>query len=200
VEREVMVRTRDDLAVLQDLPKGQNQVAHGFPVTPTFDALSYFTLQWFANAHMALSAYVKNVQPLTYTEPSPTEKPDVIVVNLRYYRAAYAPDSSDAPDGHTHIMLQPYQFVTRNAGKSAFYFSDVTIDNASGLPSRVHFIGPDDRDFSVDYSTIENHWLVTHAHYEETLFGPLHIGAVHVIADAAYDRFSFPNIAPDPRL
>jgi hypothetical protein len=47
---------------------------------------------------------------------------------------------------------------------------------------------------------VQGHWLVTHAHYEETLHGPLNIGRLHVIADATYDKFAFPDEAPDPRL
>lgn len=195
-----MVRTRDDLAVLQDLPKGRNQLSHGFPVTPTFDALSYFTLQWFASARMALTSYVKDVQPLTYADTSPAPKADVVVVNLRYYRAAYAADSSDAPGGRTHLLLRPYQFLTRTAPDNALYFSELSIDNADGLPARVSFAGPDGRAFTVDYAMIEQHWLVTHVHYEETIFGPLRIGAMHIIGDATYDGFTFPAQAPDPRL
>lgn len=195
-----MLRTADDTAILQDLPKGQRQRAHGFPITPTFDALSYFNLQWFAGARMNLSSYVKEIQPLTYEEASPAAKVDVVVINLRYYHAMYAADSSDTPNGHTHISMRPYQFLTRGAPQSALYFADVYIDNVTGLPSSVHFTGPENRDFTVDYGTIENHWLITHAHYEETLFGPLRIGALHVIANATYDSFTFPTAPPDPQL
>jgi hypothetical protein len=195
-----MVRTRDDLAVLQDLPKGRRQITpHAFPITPTFDALSYFSLHWAATAHMALTAYVQDVQPLTFMQATPAEKADVVVVNLRYYHATYAADSSDAPDGRTHISMRPYQFLTRGAPKNTFYFADLYINNTDGLPSRVHFSGPDE-DFAVDYDTMQEHWVVTHAHYEETVFGPLRLGALHVVADAAYDGFTFPSEPPDPAL
>jgi hypothetical protein len=196
VERAVAVRTRDDLAVLQDLPKGRRRLFHSFPVPPTFDALSYFSLHWAATAHMAISAYVDGVQPITYAQATPAAA-DVVVVNLRYYRATYAPDSSAAPDGQTHITLRPFQFVTRNAPRNTFYFADLYINNADGLPSRVHFAGPDNRDFLVEYAMIQQHWVVAHAHYEETVFGPLRIGALHVVADALYDDFAFPSQAPD---
>jgi len=194
-----LVRTRDDLAVLQDLPKGQRQLSHGFPVTPTFDALSYFSLHWFSTAHMAITAYVTDVQPITYAQATPAAA-DVVVVNLRYFHAEYAADSSAAPNGRTHISLRPFQFLTRNAPRNAFYFADLYINNADGLPSRVRFAGPDNREFLVDYATIGQHWMVTHAHYEETFFGPMRLGALHVLADATYDDFRFPSQAPDPRL
>jgi hypothetical protein len=199
IERQVMLRTSDDAAILQDLPKGQRQRARGFPVSPTFDALSYFTLQWSANARMALTAYVKDVHPLTYANVSPTPQADVVVINLRYYHATYAADSSDAPNGRTHISMYPYEFLMRKAPKNALYFNDLYIDNTTGLPASVRFKGPTST-FSVEYGRIENHWLVGKAHYEETLFGPLHIGAMHIIADAIYDGFSFPSTPPDPQL
>jgi hypothetical protein len=201
VIRAVQVRTRDDLAVLQDLPRGKNQLSHGFPVIPTFDALSYFTLAWRVGAHTEVSAWVHDVQPMTYTDPAANKDADVVVTRLRSYKADYASDSSDAPTGKTHITLEPFKFVTdKNNADTTFYLADVFIDNATGLPSRVRFSGADEKEFVVDYGTIEGHWLVTHAHYEETLHGPLRVGRLHVSADAVYSEFTFPTAAPDPRL
>jgi hypothetical protein len=201
VIRAVSVRTRDDLAVIQDLPQGRNQLGHGFPVTPSFDALSYFTLSWRVGAHTEVSSYVHDVTPLTYPD-APQSGADVVVVRLRAYKAEYAADSSDAPDGKTHITLVPYDFVKRQTLRpdSTFYLSDVVIDNATGLPAEVRYAGGDDIVFDVRYGMLENHWLVTHAHYEETLHGPLRIGRLHVSADAVYDNFTFPDAPPDPRL
>ena len=201
IARAVAVRTKDDLAVIQDLPRGANVLGRGFPITPSFDALSYFTLSWKVGAHGAFSAYVHDVTPLVY-DTSKTTSADVVVMRLLQYRAEYASDSSDATDGKTHITLVPYDFVKRRATKpdSTFYLSDVVIDNATQLPSSVRYRGGDDIDFAVDYAMTAGHWLVTHAHYEETLHGPLRIGRLHVIADAVYDQFAFPDGAPDPRL
>ena len=201
VIRAVSVRTRDDVAVIQDLPQGENQVAHGFPVTPSFDALSYFTLSWRVGARTDLTAYVHDVTPLTYSD-APHEGADVVVVRLHAYKAAYAADSSDAPGGTTHITLAPYDFVKRQVAHpdSTFFLSDLVIDNTTGLPADVRYQGGDDIVFDVQYGMRENHWVVTHAHYEETLHGPLRIGRLHVEADASYDDFGFPASAPDPRL
>lgn len=201
VLRAVAVRTKDDLAVIQDLPRGENQLGHGFPVTPVFDALSYFTLSWKVGAHGAFSAYVHDVVPLTY-DLAKTSTSDVVVVRLLQYRAEYATDSSDAPDGKTHIVMVPYDFVKKQARDpgSTFYLSDVVIDNATHLPTHVRYIGGDQIDFAVDYGSVQGRWLVQHAHYEETLHGPLGIGRLRVIADATYDQFAFPDGAPDPRL
>ena len=201
IARAVAVRTKDDLAVIQDLPRGANTVGHGFPIPPSFDALSYFTLSWKVGAHGAFSAYVHDVTPLTY-DMTKSKTADVVVMRLLQYRAEYAADSSDAMGGKTHITLVPYDFVKRRATKpdSTFYLSDVVIDNATQLPSRVRYRGGDDIDFAIDYAMTDGHWLVSHAHYEETLHGPLRIGRLHVIADAVYDQFAFPDGAPDPRL
>ena len=201
VERGVSVRTKDDLAVIQDLPQGRNALGHGFPITPAFDALSSFTLTWKIGAHFEMTSYVHDVTPLHY-EDQPASGADVVVFRLRQYRAAYADDSSDAAAGKTHITLTPYDFVKHAALKpgSTFYLSDLYIDNATDLPFKVRYQGGDDIDFSLTYAMPEGHWLVDHAHYEETLHGPLRIGRVHVIADASYDDFKFPDEAPDVRL
>ncbi len=201
VIRHVDVRTRDDLAVIQDLPRGANVLGHGFPITPAFDALSFFTLSWKVGFHMEMSSSVHDITPMTFDDPTQS-KADVVVFRLREYRADYASDSSDAANGVTHITFVPFDFVKRAVAKpdSTFYLSDVLIDNATDLPREVRFAGGDDIVFIVDYSTVAGHWLVSHAHYEETLQGPLRIGRLHVIADAHYDDFSFPDAAPDPRL
>ena len=202
VIRAVSVRTRDDLAVIQDLPQGRNQLGHGFPVTPSFDALSYFTLSWRVGAHTEVSAYVHDVTPLVYPDVK-DETADVIVVRLHQYKAEYAPDSSDAANGTTHITLEPYDFVKREAIKpgDTFYLSDLMIDNATGLPGG----GPLQRRrrYSLRRPIRNARRSLARdarAHYEETLHGPLSIGRLHVSADAQYDQFAFPATAPDPRL
>lgn len=201
VIRAVAVRTKDDAAVIQDLPQGANQLGHGFPVTPAFDALSTFTLSWHVGAHTEVSAYVHDVKPLHYDQVA-NAGADVVVVRLRQYRAEYADDSSDASDGKTHIRLVPFDFVKKEVAKpdSTFFLSDLVIDNATGLPAHVRYDGGDDIQFVVDYGMQSGHWVVEHAHYEETIHGPLRIGRLHVIADAKYSDFTFSAIAPDPRL
>jgi hypothetical protein len=200
VYRAVMVRTRDDLAVIQDLPQGRNQLGHGFPVPPTFDALSYFTLSWRVGYHQEVSSYVHDVTPLVYTDPANNGEFDVIVTRLRAYKAQYAPDSSEAPDGRTHLVLTPYQFIVSANSDETFYFNELYVDNATGLPSRVSYDGANGKKFVLDYGSVGGHWVLQHLHYEETLHGPLRIGYLHVIADADYDHFEFPDFPPDARL
>jgi hypothetical protein len=64
----------------------------------------------------------------------------------------------------------------------------------------VGFGGPDGLSFAVDYTWVEGHWLINHAHYEQTQFAPLRIGRVHAIVDADFSDFAFPASAPDSRL
>jgi hypothetical protein len=202
--RYVAARTDDDTAVVQDLPKGRSQITHAFPLLPTFDAISYFVLTGSANLRNSLEAYVHDVKPLEYQASSDTpqegKQPDVVVVRLRAYRVKYAPDSSESPDGRTHLTLEPYQFVTQNASKDNFFFDDLVCDNATNLPTHVSFSGPDGLQFVVDYTTVDGQWVVSRAHYEQTQFAPLRIGRAHAIIDATFDQFTFPRTAPDPRL
>jgi hypothetical protein len=198
--RAVSVRTRDDSAVIVDLPNGGTQVGRGFPITPSFDALSNFVLHWKIGIHQDVTSYVSDVEPLRYD--STTSDADVVVFRLRQYKAFYAKDSSDAPDGKTHVTLEPYDYVKKQAAKpdNTFYLADLYIDNSSGLPTEVTYTGGDDIRFTIDYGTFAGHWLIQHVHYEETLHGPLRVGRLHFSADAIYDEFAFPVNAPDPRL
>jgi len=199
VMRDVKARTRDDLAIMQDLPQGAERVGHAFPLLPTFDALSYFRLVGTGGPHNSLDSYVTDVQPLRYSGGQSTTGADVTVTNLRYYYAKYADDSSDDPNGKTHITLRPLPTLLRNY-RGNLFFSELVIDNQTHLPVRVVFTGLNDRTFAVDYLMVQNHWLVNRAFYEETEYGPLHIGRVHFTVDATFDQFAFPDSPPDPRL
>jgi hypothetical protein len=199
VSRAIEVRTRDDLAVLQDLPTGQNQVGHAFPVSPTFDALSYFQLDFHLGdpirRHNPLTA-VTMFQVLEYSDPVPSH-PEVAVVatSLRNYYAHYADDSNDRI---AHIIMEPLPALT-TGNHSDFYLHDVYIDLQTNLPTRITYHGPT-TDFELDYTEIEQHWLIDHAFYRRTFFGPLHIGQTSFTVDARYGMFTFPLVPNDVRL
>jgi hypothetical protein len=194
ISRQVESRTRDDFAVLQDLPRGQRQYAHSFPLIPTFDALSYFKVTFNGNRRDMLS-YVEPGPPITFTDPRATSTADVVVVMLRYYRATYAVDSNDRI---AHLLMDPLQTLTRG-NNSDFYIHDVYVDTATNLPTRVVYSGPTTV-FTTDYQVIQGHWLVTHATYTHTFFGPLRLGRVTATADATNSDFSFPATPSDPKL
>lgn len=200
IDRAIDVRTRDDLAILQDLPRGKRQSGRSFPLSPVFDPLSYFTLVGRGGPHDALEAYVRDVHPLQYDISAHTGA-DVVVQGLRAYRVAYAPDSTDDLGGFTHLVLTPYEFFTKRANmKSSLFFHDVFIANATGLPARVSFTGAFGRYFQVDLENVEGHQVVRNVVYDETLTAPLNLGALHVSIRATYDRYAFPAIAPAPEL
>jgi hypothetical protein len=207
IARAIETRTRDDLAVLQDLPAGQNQLGHAFPVPPTFDALSYFRLDFRLGdpmrQHNPLTAVTLlspapglPPQPLRFSDPVPS-RPDIAVVSttLRNYYAQYAPDSTE---GIAHIVMQPLRALTRD-NTSDFYLKDVYVDTATNLPTRIGYAGPT-TEFTIEYAVVENHWLIAHVHYVRTLVGPFHIGQTTFTTDASYSAFTFPALPGDPRL
>jgi hypothetical protein len=199
ISRAVTTRTDKDLAVLQDLPRGQNQLGQSFPLIPTFDALSYFHLNFRLGdpirRHNPLSGVVMDA-PLTFSAPQPSrEDVAVVVTTLRNYYAVYADDSTEQ---RAHIRMDPLPALTRN-NTSTFYLHDVYVDTSTHLPTRVTYRGPD-ADFDVDYTTIGDRWLVNHVYYRRTMNGPLRLGRVSFTVDAHYADFSFPETPTDPRL
>jgi len=194
VLRSVESRTKDDFAVLQDLPNGQRQYAHSFPLLPTFDALSYFRVTFNGNRRDLLS-YVEPGPPLTFKDPRETSHADVVVVSLRYYHASYAADSTDSI---AHIQMDALPTLTLG-NSSDFYIHDVYVDTATNLPTRVIYIGPTTT-FACDYGVFDSHWLVRHVAYTHTFYGPLKIGRVTASADATNHDFSFPATPSDPKV
>lgn len=194
IARQVETRTADDFAVLQDLPHGQRQYAHSFPVIPTFDALSYFRLDFNGSQRDTLS-FVHDVTPITFSDPRATSHADVVVTSLRNYRASYLPDSTDAL---AHIAMDPLPALTRG-NDSTFFLHDLYVDTATNLPTQVSYTGPT-ASFTCDYTVAEGHWLIRHAIYSQIFFGPLHLGRVTATAEATNSDFAFPATPSDPRL
>ena len=133
VERAVETRTADDFAVLQDLPRGQRQYGQSFPLIPTFDALSYFRIDYNGAQHRNLLSHVTTYAPITFSAPHATT-PGVTVVatTLRNYYAHYAEDSTDTK---AHLIMEPLRALTTN-NNSDFYLHEVYIDTAINLPLR----------------------------------------------------------------
>jgi hypothetical protein len=194
ISRAVETRTQDDFAVLQDLPKGQRQYGHSFPLVPTFDAISYFRVTFNGSGRNTLS-YVEPGPAITFKDPRESSTADVVVTSLRYYRASYAADTNDRI---AHIVMDPLPTLTRG-NSSDFYLHDVYVDTATNLPTRVVYEGPT-TNFACDYQTIGGHWLVTHATYSHTFYGPLRMGRVTGTAEATNSDFSFPATPGDPKL
>jgi len=207
IARAIEARTRDDLAVIQDLPRGENQLGHAFPVPPTFDAISYFRIDFHLGdpirAHNPLTAVTMvapapgvQPQPLRFSDPVPSRpEVSVVVTTLRNYYAQYASDSTDSV---AHIVMQPLPALTRD-NDSSFYLKDVYVDTATNLPTRIVYSGPA-TDFALDYKVIENHWLIAHVTYSRTLYALFRIGQTTFTTEATYSAFTFPATPADPRL
>jgi hypothetical protein len=194
IARQVETRTADDYAALQDLPRGQYQYAHSFPFIPTFDALSYFHIEFNGLQRDALS-YVEQVQPITFTDPRATSHADLVIISLKYYHAAYGDDTTDAL---AHIVMDPLPTLTTN-NTSTYYLHDVYVDTATNLPTRIVYEGPDAH-LTWDYTVVDGHWLVRHAILTQTVHGWLHIGQVTFTAEATNSDFHFPDPPSDPHL
>jgi len=199
IDRSVEARTADDYAVLQDLPQGQRQYGHSFPLLPTFDALSYFRLHFEmgdpVRLHNPLSAVTMSA-PITFTNPTASNAGvSVVATTLRNYYAHYADDSND---GRLHIVMDPLRALTNN-NTSTFYIHDVFIDPQTNLPTRVTYVGPS-TEFDIDYTTVETNWVVSHVTYHDTIFAPLHIGRTSYTVDARYDQFAFPAQPADRQI
>ena len=194
ISRAVETRTRDDFAALQDLPNGQRQYAHSFPLIPTFDAISYFRVTFNGSQRDTLS-YVEPGPPITFADPRTTSHADVVVVSLRYYHATYADDSNDRV---AHILMDALPSLT-HGNNSDFYIHDVYVDTESNLPTKVVYVGPTTT-FTCDYQVVEGHWLVSHATYVHTFYAPLRVGRITASAEATNHDFAFPAAPSDPKL
>lgn len=207
ISRAVEARTRDDLAVLQDLPQGQNQLGHSFPLPPTFDAISYFRIDFKLadpiRQHNPLTAVTMlppgpnlPAQPIKFVDAVPSRAEiAAVATSLRNYYAEYAPDSTDRL---AHIVMKPLPALTRN-NQSDFFLKDVYVDMETNLPTRIVYSGPA-TEFTVDYALNGEHWLITHATYRKTLVALFHIGQTTFTTEARFSGFTFPAAPKDERL
>ncbi|MGA3038581.1 MAG: hypothetical protein ABSE64_13965 [Vulcanimicrobiaceae bacterium] len=204
IDRLVSVRSADDAAILKDLPDGGQSMGRAFPISPTFDALAYFRLNTNVNWHKQITTSITgpdgsgSIIPITFKDPKPSDN-EVVVTSLRFYYPKFAPDSSDAPDGHMHITMTALPTLTNGNG-SDFYINDVVIDNATMLPLSVTYIGKDDRTFKIDYGFVGKTWIVKHAFFEQTVYSVLHVSRLHYTADATFEDYQFSDTSPDPRI
>jgi len=191
VNRSEVTRTSDGVTYMADLPRGAKRFEkEAFPLPPTFNAISAFNLQYGMSLNGKPSFHLSNVQALTYHRMDASDA-DVVVVSTRGYRVKFADDSSDDPHGTRHLLLTP-----THTAKNTYYFSEMFIDNTSGLPTRISYNGSNDFHMSFTYSTMNGRWIITTAHLESTLFGPLGIGRVHFIADTTFSDIAFSQTSP----
>ena len=197
VDRAVSLRTADDYAIVQDLPRGREQVGiHGFPFPANFDALSNFEYTWHVSMHGDLEVDLVRQNAPLFTPPTPgAQHVDVIVLRVANYKASYV----GAPDANPiHIHLEPLPGLIKKRTDIAFH--DVYVDPTTYLPTEVRFEGPDHQVLVVDYASVGPYWLVSHVAVDQTVYGPLRIGSAHVHAEAAFEGYQTSDTPPDPRL
>jgi hypothetical protein len=201
-EREVdcreITRTRDGMTHIVDMPNGGQRFAgQAFPISPSFNAVAAFDIHYGMSLRGVPSFQINNVHTLTYNHRDAADA-DAVVVSTRGYRVSFAPDSSEAVNGFRHILLEPTTAAKRRAPKDVYYFSEMVIANATGLPSRISYVGTNDFRMSFDYAMNAGNWLMTDAHIESTLAGPFGIGRVHFLAETTFSELATSATAPLP--
>jgi hypothetical protein len=193
--REV-TRTLDNVTYVEDLPRGGRRFANeAFPLPPSFNAISAFDLRYGMSLRGVAAFHLSNVHALTYRHSALADA-DAVVVSTRGYHVNFAPDSSEDARGVRHILLTPTKTLLSHAPKNTYYFSEMTIDNASGLPLRVIYVGANEFRMTVDYAVTGGNWYITRAHLESTLAGPFGLGRVHFLADTEFSEITNWATAP----
>jgi hypothetical protein len=196
IDRYVMVRNADNFAVMQDLPRGGENIGQAFPIIPYFDPLSNFGFAYFANLHK-LDISITRGQPFLF--PIPTDAGvDVVVPYDSYLAPRYAADSR--PDA-LHLLIDPTSRLTDFPGCSSGcpYPAEIVEDPQTHLPSRiVERFTTGDTTITLDYAVIDGHWIVTHGTFGASQHA---LGiSFRASADITFDQFAFPSTPPDPRL
>jgi hypothetical protein len=191
INRYVAVRQADDYAVMQDLPKGSERIGQAFPIIPYFDPLAGFSYSWFANLKR-VDINIRRIAPTLWPIPSNDPGVNVLIPYVSFWAPTYAPDSSDS---RLHLNVAP----TPSLPSSDLYPADIVEDPQTHLPSHleIRFVG-DPTVISLDYQTLQGHWVITHARYT----APQHFGPMNftIVSDTTYSDMTFPDTPPDPRL
>lgn len=186
MDRFVVARNADDVAVMTDLPAGGRQIGQAFPIIPYFDPFSRFEFSYFANLKR-VEITLQRADAFTIDVPAPDPNADVTVPYMSFWDVSYAPDSRP---NRLHFLIGP----TPRAG-SGLYPSEVVEDPQTQLPSRVVLRDTSsDMTIALDYSIVDGNWIITHGTFsatEHALFM-----SFLVTADVTYDELSFPSSPP----
>ena len=186
VDRMVMVRQRDNVAVMQDLPSGGTTQGEAFPIIPYFDPLSNFKYQYFVNLK-AINISLTREEPPLLTLPATDNSVDAVVYYLSFWKPAYLPGSTDSAPRFGVELVNPQRDLP--------YPAEIDIDPQTQLPRfiELRFVGSS-LDVKLEYAVIEGHWMITHGVLSASQ------GPFRGVSDTTFDQFSFPQTAPDPRL
>ena len=191
INRSIAVRVADNLAVMKDLPNGQQRLGQAFPIVAYFDPLSNFKFGYFANLKR-VDITLDRGTPFFLAIPPPDPSVNVVIPYNSYWAARYAPDSTEAA---LHLLIDPTPRVAQG-----LYPSDVVEDAATKLPSHIEMrtAGSSDEMFSLDYAVLDGHWVIVHGTFSQTM----HVAFLtyKIVADVTFKDIAFPTDSPDPRL
>ncbi len=186
IDRLVLVRNSDNMAIMHDLPQGGETRGQAFPIIPHFDPLSGFGFQYFVNLKQ-INITVDRVSPVYFSIPGPDPTVDATVFYIPFWKPSYTADSTEqAP----HFSIEPIAYPNQAA-----YPKLVFIDPATQLPSHIEIevTGASLR-VALDYQVIEGQWVITHG----KVFS--RSGPFSGTSETTYDQFVFSSNAPDPRF
>ncbi|MDQ6926537.1 MAG: hypothetical protein M3154_09910, partial [Candidatus Eremiobacteraeota bacterium] len=196
VDRTVIVRSEDGVAVVHDDESGKDVLRPAFPAPPTFDALAKFKLAGEISIGGGKGKKrdgdmrITNIRPLHYETAASSA--DAISRSVKGYVVTYAEDATPAL-GHLHLQ--------RNAlMQDAYWMRDVWYDPATLVPTRILWGGHSDFSLDARYTTVASHWLLQSIHVAAVVHAPLWLGRMTVAIGGTYDGYSFSDTAPDPRL
>jgi len=190
IDRYVMVRVKDNVAVMRDLPAGGTHNGPAFPIIPYFDPISAFSFGYFANLKR-LDITLERAAPYYFNLPQPDTSVDATVYYLPFWKPSYLPNSNESAP---HFSIQPIGQPSR-----AMYPSELDIDPGTHLPSHIEMRMIDDSMvIGLDYQVLQNHWILTHVTFTSTQ--SVMMMSFQVVADITYDQITFPQTSPDPSL
>lgn len=191
INRSIAVRIADNVAVMKDLPNGQERVGQAFPIVAYFDPLSNFKFGYFANLKR-VDITLDRGAAFFLTIPPEDPNVNVVVPYNSYWDARFAPDSTEAA---LHLLIDPTPRV-----KNGLYPSEVIEDPTSKLPKHIEMrvAGASDEIISLDYAVMDGHWVIVHGTFSQTM----HVAFLtyKIVADVTFNDIAFPAEAPDPRL
>jgi hypothetical protein len=191
IDRSIAVRIADNLAVMKDLPNGEQRVGQAFPIVAYFDPLSNFKFSYFANLKR-VDITLDRGGPFYLATPAPDPDVNVVVPYNSYWAARYANDSTDTA---LHLLIDPTPRV-----KQGLYPSEVIEDASTQLPKHIEMrvAGGSDESIALDYAVVDGHWVIVHGIFSQTM----HVAFLtyKIVADVTFSDIAFPVDAPDPRL
>ena len=124
-----------------------------------------FKVTGFLRGGGAFSMRIFDVEPLHY-DLLPKPGIDTVAVALRRYRTRFV-DDPGAPAWILHVHLDASGADTNITPR--MFFKELYLDQRTMLPTRVEFVGPDERVFNVDYTVVDGQPMVKGFRFAQTL-------------------------------